>query len=93
MKLKLERKFLKKLEKIDRKNQTRILAKLKMLEEGKRVDLVKLAGFDNIYRLRVGNFRVKIYMDKNEAIVFDLESRGHTDSLCEAIVSDIINLI
>ena len=76
MKLKLERKFLKKLEKIDRKNQTRILAKLKMLKEGKRVDLVKLAGFDNIYRLRVGNFRVKIYMDKNEAIVFDLESRG-----------------
>ena len=35
MKLKLERKFLKKLEKIDRKNQTRILAKLKMLEEEK----------------------------------------------------------
>ena len=37
MKVKLEKRFLKKLKKIDRRDQIRILAKLKMLEEGKMI--------------------------------------------------------
>ena len=75
MKVKLEKRFLKKLKKIDRRDQIRILAKLKMLEEGKKVDLIKLKGYENIYRLRVGDYRVKIYIEGDTAIVFDLEKR------------------
>jgi mRNA interferase RelE/StbE len=75
MRLRLEKRFLKKLEKLNKKSQIRIIAKLKMLEEGGKVDLIKLEGFDNIYRLRIGDFRVKLYIEGDEIIAFDLERR------------------
>ena len=46
MKVKLEKRFLKKLKRIERKDQIRILAKLKMLEEGKKTDLIRLKGYE-----------------------------------------------
>ena len=76
MRVNLDRKFLKKLKKLDKKTQIRILAKMKLLEEGKKLDLIKLEGFENIYRLRVGNFRIKMYIEGDKAIAFDVERRG-----------------
>ncbi|ADC66570.1 UvrD/REP helicase [Ferroglobus placidus DSM 10642] len=75
MKLKFEKKFLKKLSKLPREDQVRILAKLKIFEETGRGDLVKLVGYDNIYRFRIGNYRLKMWIEGGECIVFDLEKR------------------
>ncbi len=50
MNLKFEKRFLRKLSKLPRENQIRILAKLKIFEETGKGDLVKLEGYDKIYR-------------------------------------------
>lgn len=75
MKLKFEKRFLKKLSKLPRKDQIRILAKLKSFEETRRGDLVKLKGYDNIYRFRVGDYRIKMWIEGEECIIFDIERR------------------
>ncbi len=75
MNLKFERRFLRKLSKLPKGDQVRILAKLKIFEETGRADLVKLEGYDNIYRLRVGNYRVKISIEGKDCVVFDVEKR------------------
>ena len=75
MKLKFEKRFLKKLSKLPRRDQIRILAKLKVFEETERGDVVKLKGYDNIYRFRVGDFRLKLWIEGDECIVFDIEKR------------------
>jgi len=75
MKVRLEKRFLKKLRKLDRKAQIRLLAKLRMLEEKKKVDIIKLEGYKNIYRLRVGDYRIKLAIEGDEAIAFDIERR------------------
>ncbi|MFQ6054913.1 MAG: hypothetical protein ACE5KE_01845 [Methanosarcinales archaeon] len=43
---------------------------MKLLEEGKKLDLIKLEGFENIYRLRVGDFRIKMYIEGGKAIAY-----------------------
>ena len=75
MNLKFEKRFLRKMSKLSKSDQIRILAKLKIFEETGRADLVKLEGYDNIYRLRVGNYRVKIFIEGEECVVFDVEKR------------------
>ena len=75
MNLRLERRFLKKLSKLPKRDQIRILAKLKVFEETGKGDLVKLEGYDSIYRLRVGDYRVKIFIEGEECVVFDVEKR------------------
>ena len=75
MNLKFEKRFLRKLSKFPKKDQVRILAKLKIFEETGRADLVKLEGYDNIYRLRVGDYRVKIFIEGEDCVVFDVEKR------------------
>lgn len=75
MNLKFEKRFLRKLNKLPKRDQIRILAKLKIFEETAQADLVKLEGYDNIYRLRVGNYRVKIFIEGEDCVVFDVERR------------------
>ncbi len=75
MNLKFEKRFLRKLSKLSKRDQVRILAKLKIFEETGRADLVKLEGYDNIYRLRVGDYRVKIFIEGEDCVVFDVEKR------------------
>ena len=75
MKLKFEKRFLKKLSKLPRKSQIRILTKLKIFEETGRGDIGKLEGYDNIYRFRVGDFRLKMWIEGDECRVFDLERK------------------
>ncbi len=43
--------------------KNRILVKFKIFKETEKTDLVKFEGYGNIYRLRVGNYRVKIFID------------------------------
>jgi len=75
MNLKFEKRFLRKLSKFPKRDQVRILAKLKIFEETGRGDLVKLEGYDSIYRLRAGDYRVKIFIEGEECVVFDVEKR------------------
>jgi len=56
MKLKFERRFLKKLSKLPREDQVRILAKLKIFEENWQRGFSQTEGYDNIY----GNHRLKM---------------------------------
>lgn len=76
MKLRLEKSFIRELKKLDRSTQIRILAHLKLLEAGKKVDVKKLKGFKNIFRLRVGEYRIKFAIENAEIIVFDIKKRG-----------------
>ena len=48
---------------------------MKIFEETGRGDLVELEGYDNVYRFRVGNYRVKMWIEDDKCIVFDLEKR------------------
>jgi mRNA interferase RelE/StbE len=75
MRLKLEKKFIRKVKKLDHSTQVRIFAHLKLLEEGKKVDMKKLKGFENIFRLRIGDYRVKFAIEGEEIIVFDMDKR------------------
>jgi mRNA interferase RelE/StbE len=76
MKLRLEKSFIRELKKLDRSTQIRILAHLKLFEAGKKVDVKKLKGFKNIFRLRVGEYRIKFAIENAEIIVFDVKKRG-----------------
>ena len=76
MKLRLEKSFIRELKKLDRSTQIRILAHLKLFEAGKKVDVKKLKGFKNIFRLRVGEYRIKFAVENAEVIVFDVKKRG-----------------
>ena len=75
MNLKFEKRFLRKLSKFPKRDQVRILAKLKIFEETGRGDLVKLEGYDSIYRLRAGDYRIKIFIEGEDCVVFDVEKR------------------
>ena len=65
MNLKFEKRFLKKLSKLLRKDQIKILVKFKIFKETEKANLVKLEGYDSIYRLREGE----------DWMVFDVEKR------------------
>jgi len=56
MKLRLEKKFIRKVKKLDHSTRVRIFAHLKLLEEGKKIDVKKIKGFENIFRLRIGDY-------------------------------------
>lgn len=75
MKLRLEKKFIRKVKKLDHSTRVRIFAHLKLLEEGKKVDVKKIKGFENIFRLRIGDYRVKFTIEGEEIIVFDIDKR------------------
>ena len=66
MKVVVERRFLRKFRKIDEKWRSRIFETLKKLEDGDiaRLDIKKLKGYENIYRIRVGDFRIKFKKEK-----------------------------
>jgi len=59
--------FLKDLKKLDEKLQERIKAKLKQISvvENPLILAKKLKGYKNIYRFRVGNFRIIFSLDQN----------------------------
>ena len=70
------------LQKLDRTTKERIKKSLLELAENpyvvKNLDVKKLAGYEDSYRLRIGKYRALYKIINNEVVVFvfDLDSRG-----------------
>ena len=52
-----------------------INARLKDLQDEKRVDIKKLQGYKSCFRLRIGGYRVLLELQDNVWIVFDIDTR------------------
>ena len=67
-----ERKTLKNLKKLDKTLKSRILEALRTLrDEGfsRKLDIKKLKGYKNHYRLRIGNYRILFELQKPKTII------------------------
>ena len=67
----LEKKVLKDLEKLDLKTKKRILEKLKLLRDkgfSSELDIKKLKGYMNHYRIRIGRYRILFELGSNRII-------------------------
>lgn len=66
----------KQLRKIPRKHRNRIFSALTLLlaRDFSTLDRLQLKGYENIFRIRVGNYRI-IYHDDGEAITLKAISR------------------
>ncbi len=73
----VEEKASKNLEKIPNKLKNSITKKLKLLEQGIQptLDIKKLKGYKNHYRLRVGNYRILFYLENANIIVYKIGKR------------------
>lgn len=60
------RKFLEKLPKEDRE---RVLNKIRELEDPFSIKAVKVKGEEDVYRLRVGDYRILYFLDRERKIV------------------------
>lgn len=60
------------------KEKSRIIETLRELEKGfsARVDIKKLKGTKNHYRIRVGNYRILLVFESDTAYVYDVSHRG-----------------
>lgn len=70
---------LKQLEKLDKNIAGRIIEKIESISENPFSFVKKLTGFD-LYRLRVGDYRVIMSIEKNKMIIFVLEV-GHRSNV------------
>ena len=61
------------LEKLDQKTALRLITAINKLPNG---DVRKMRGFKNLYRLRVGDFRIKFTHDNGQITVEELGARG-----------------
>ena len=67
------------LSKLDKINKTRVIKKIKSLEETPfPVGSLKMEGEENVYRLRSGEMRILYKLLKSEkvVIIFKIEKRG-----------------
>lgn len=76
-KIYIEEKASKELEKLPKKLRNSIIKKLKILEQGfsYALDVKKLKGYQNHYRLRIGKFRILFYLENVNIIVYRLGRR------------------
>jgi len=68
----LERKASKQLESLDKNLQKRIKDRLKLLEQegfSLKLDIKKLKGYRNQYRLRIGEYRILFEIQKKYTLV------------------------
>ena len=68
----LERKASRQLEKLDKDVRDRIVEALHVLrDEGfsRKLDIVKLRGYKNYYRLRVGRYRILFELEAERTII------------------------
>ena len=73
----LQRAARKYLERMNEPDKGHILAALAGLEKEPPLgDIKPIEGQENIYRLRVGKYRVLFYDEKNERIIANIEPRG-----------------
>ena len=78
MRVVVEKRFLRKFKKMDKEDKLRILKILKRLESEDldKLDIKKLKGYNYIYRIRVGDFRILFKKEKDTIKIFDIEKRG-----------------
>jgi len=74
----IEKKALKFLIKLDVKNRERLKKAMEKLDDPfiNRLDVKKLKGYKNIFRLRVGDYRVLFEIDRDVVRIFDIFHRG-----------------
>lgn len=61
--------------------RTRLLAEIRLLQDNPRPNGVKkLKGYENTYRVRVGNYRIIYEIDDRETIVLVLSSIHRKDA-------------
>jgi len=80
LKVVIEKKALKQLQQLDNKTRRRMLEALQTLErEGfsRRLDIRKLRGYPNHYRLRVGRYRILFELIDNEVRVYAILPRRY----------------
>ena len=69
----IKRKSLKKLEKLDKKQKQRIAAIILILKKDpipfRKADVCKLRGYENTYRIRIGEMRIVYQVSWNERTV------------------------
>ena len=71
----------KQLNKISQQIRLRLLAEIRLLSNNPRPDGVKkLKGYENTYRIRVGNYRVIYEIEDREMIVLVLSSIHRKDA-------------
>jgi len=76
--LKFHKKFSNKFRKLDKNERNRIYKRLLLLEKFPFIvlDIKKLRGYKNTYRLRVGRYRIKFVLKEDTVIFYDIELRG-----------------
>ncbi|MCL2740341.1 MAG: type II toxin-antitoxin system RelE/ParE family toxin [Oscillospiraceae bacterium] len=73
MKITYDKIAIKHIKQLDRTTKERVLEAVLKLPQG---DVIKLKGFENRYRLRIGNFRVIYNKYENEIVIADCLPRG-----------------
>jgi len=73
----IEKKAHKQLEKFDEETREYILNKVRELKQGfsSRLDIKKLRGYKNHYRLRVGDYRILFEMENYKIIIYAILPR------------------
>ena len=76
--LEFHKKFSRKFKELDRKERERIYKRLLLLENFPFIslDIKKLKGYMNTYRLRVGGHRIKFVLKEDKIVFYDIEPRG-----------------
>ena len=78
LKVFLEKKVRRQLDELSKELEQRIITTLKELEKGfsASIDIKKLKGTKNHYRIRVGNYRILFVLEFNTVYVYDVSHRG-----------------
>lgn len=63
------------LKKINKKDSSRIMTKIKEMGEGLKSDIKKLTNYSPEYRLRVGDYRVLFELAGNKIIIYRIKHR------------------
>ena len=73
----LEKKARRQIEDLNEDTKKRIFLTLNELEKGfsARLDIKKLKGYDNHYRIRVGDYRILFFRESSTAKVYDVSHR------------------
>jgi len=68
-----EKKAIKSIKKLDKIFRQRILTSIHLLPQG---DVKKLQGYINLFRLRVGDYRIIFSIDNESLRIYDVLPRG-----------------
>lgn len=67
---------IKDLQGLSKTTQTKILAKIQIMEDNLQGDVKKLTNFTPEYRLKVGNYRVLFEIENEKIIIYRIKPRN-----------------